>query len=90
MACASHTSAGPRALLLVVQDTGAGATADALRQGRQSGVGLRNVERRLAGQYGAGASLTVRSAAGHGTTVEIHMPPDARAASEPVATAAAS
>ncbi|MEO8074898.1 MAG: histidine kinase [Acidobacteriota bacterium] len=85
-----HTSAGPRALLLVVQDTGAGATADALRQGRQSGVGLRNVERRLAGQYGGGASLTVHSAAGHGTTVEIRMPPDARVTPEPVATAAAS
>jgi LytS/YehU family sensor histidine kinase len=79
-----------RSLLLVVQDTGAGATADALRQGREAGVGLRNVERRLAGQYGAEASLTVHSLASQGTTVEIRIPPDSRVASEPVADVAAS
>jgi LytS/YehU family sensor histidine kinase len=79
-----------RSLLLVVQDTGAGATADALRQGREVGVGLRNVERRLAGQYGAEASLTVHTAAGQGTTVEIRIPADPRVAAEPVADVAAS
>ena len=79
-----------RSLLLVVQDTGAGATADELRQGREVGVGLRNVERRLAGQYGAEASLTVHTLAGQGTTVEIRIPPDSRVAAEPVADAAAS
>ncbi|MEP6915671.1 MAG: histidine kinase [Acidobacteriota bacterium] len=84
-----HTSRG-RSLLLVVQDTGAGATEESLRQGREAGVGLRNVERRLAGQYGAQASLTVHSVPGHGTTVEIRLPPDARVTPEPAATAAAS
>jgi sensor histidine kinase YesM len=79
-----------RSLLLVVQDTGAGATEEALRRGREAGVGLRNVERRLAGQYGAEASLTVHSLAGQGTTVEIRIPPDSRAASEPVQDVAAS
>jgi two-component system LytT family sensor kinase len=79
-----------RSLLLVVQDTGAGATEEALRRGREAGVGLRNVERRLAGQYGAEASLTVHSLAGQGTTVEIRIPPDSKAASEPVPNVAAS
>jgi len=74
-----------RSLLLVVQDTGAGATEEVLRKGREAGVGLRNVERRLAGQYGAEASLTVQSVAGKGTTVEIRMPPDSKAAPESVA-----
>ena len=85
-----HTDDQPASLLLVVQDTGAGATVDALRQGREAGVGLRNVERRLAGQYGAGASLTVHSVAGQGTTVEIRLPPGSRAPAEPVAGVAAS
>ena len=42
-------------LVLVVHDTGAGATASAMQSGRAVGVGLRNVERRLACQYGAGS-----------------------------------
>ena len=57
-------------LSLVVEDTGAGATADALRLGREAGVGLRNVERRLACQDGAAASLLIRTTPGTGTTVE--------------------
>jgi two-component system LytT family sensor kinase len=85
-----RTGARTRSLLLVVQDTGAGATVEALRLGREGGVGLRNVERRLAGQYGSEASLTVHSLAGQGTTVEIRMPSDSKVASEPVAKAAAS
>jgi two-component system LytT family sensor kinase len=61
-------------LILTVSDTGAGAARDALRRGREAGVGLRNVERRLAGQYGATASLAIRSGPGEGTTVEIRLP----------------
>jgi sensor histidine kinase YesM len=53
-------------------------------------VGLRNVERRLAGQYGAEASLTVHTVAGQGTTVEIRLPADFRVAAEPLADVAAS
>jgi two-component system LytT family sensor kinase len=61
-------------LSVVVQDSGAGASPDALRDGRQFGVGLSNVERRLACQYGSSASLSVTSAANAGTRVEIRMP----------------
>jgi LytS/YehU family sensor histidine kinase len=63
-----------RVLVLTVRDTGAGATPDALERGRESGVGLRNVERRLACQYGDAASLTITTAPGTGTVVEIRLP----------------
>ena len=44
-----------------VRDTGAGATATSCARARRAtGVGLRNVERRLACQYGAAASLVDR------------------------------
>jgi hypothetical protein len=69
---------GPaRCLVLVVRDTGAGATAASLDGGRRSGVGLNNVERRLACQYGADASLSIRSVPGQGTWVEIRLPLEA-------------
>jgi len=61
-------------LALAVEDTGAGASAERLRRGRQSGVGLANVERRLACQYGPSATLSIVSAPGEGTRVEIRMP----------------
>jgi sensor histidine kinase YesM len=44
------------------------------QRGRQRGLGLQNVERRLAHLYGTAASLDVRSSFGHGTTVEIRLP----------------
>jgi LytS/YehU family sensor histidine kinase len=40
------------------------------------GVGLSNVERRLQGQYGSDASLSIRSVPGVGTTVTIRLPAD--------------
>jgi two-component system LytT family sensor kinase len=61
-------------LVLVVSDTGAGATVDALEIGRATGVGLRNVERRLACQYGDAASLAIQSTPNAGTVVEIRLP----------------
>lgn len=61
-------------LMLVVQDTGVGSTPSALQRGRQEGVGLRNIERRLDHQYGAAASLSIESAAGIGTIVEVRLP----------------
>jgi two-component system LytT family sensor kinase len=70
----------PRQLTLVVEDSGAGVTPAALEQGRLAGVGLRNVERRLACQYGEAAALSIRTAPGQGTTVEIRLPADARPA----------
>jgi two-component system LytT family sensor kinase len=64
----------PRRLSISVRDTGAGASLDALRQGRERGVGLRNVERRLQGRYGSAASLSIDSTPGAGTIVLLRMP----------------
>jgi LytS/YehU family sensor histidine kinase len=51
-------------------------TEDEMRRGREAGVGLSNIERRLACQYGAAAALSISSAPGLGTVVEIHLPAD--------------
>jgi len=61
-------------LLLVVRDSGVGATETGLRLGRAAGVGLNNVERRLAAHYGTAASLSIVCASGVGTTVEMRLP----------------
>jgi two-component system LytT family sensor kinase len=61
-------------LSLVVRDTGAGASPAELRRGREAGVGLNNIARRLACHYGAASALTIASEPGAGTTVEIRMP----------------
>ena len=61
-------------LSLVVQDTGAGASPSQLQRGREAGVGLNNIARRLACHYGANAALTIESEVGVGTRVEIRMP----------------
>src|SRR5438477_9385893 len=65
---------GARQLTVTIRDTGAGVSAEQLQHGREEGVGLRNVERRLQGQYGADASLSIESAPGRGTTVEVRLP----------------
>ena len=67
-------------LSLTVRDTGAGATDAELRQGRSAGVGLSNVERRLACHYGDAATLRLSSGFGSGTTVQIRMPAELRGA----------
>jgi sensor histidine kinase YesM len=61
-------------LVLTVADDGAGVDPDDLRRRRLLGVGLQNVERRLACQYGDAASLTIASEPNLGTTVEIRLP----------------
>jgi signal transduction histidine kinase len=61
-------------LVLTVRDSGAGVNPADLQRGRQSGVGLKNIERRLACQYGTAGSLTFASSPGLGTTVRIRMP----------------
>jgi hypothetical protein len=66
-------------LSVVVRDTGAGVTDDELQLGRERGLGLRNVERRLHCQYGPAASLSIRSIAGEGTTAEVRIPTSAAA-----------
>jgi sensor histidine kinase YesM len=72
---------GPE-LVLTVADTGTGARPDELQRGRAMGVGLRNVERRLACQYGDTAGLTIQTAPNLGTTVEIRLPLRSRTAVE--------
>lgn len=73
---ASLQSTGPGAarLALTVRDSGAGTTRAELERRQRTGVGLRNVERRLNYQYGAAASLTVQTAPGNGTTVSLTLP----------------
>jgi two-component system, LytTR family, sensor kinase len=66
------------ALVLVVRDSGPGVSADELTRGRVAGVGLANIERRLACHYGAAASLSITSDATLGTSVEIRLPADFR------------
>ena len=80
----------PRTLVLTVNDTGAGATARELERGREGGVGLSNVERRLARQYGTAATLAITTEAGSGTTVEIRMPADLTVAAVTLPTRSAS
>jgi two-component system, LytTR family, sensor kinase len=64
--------AGPRQVLIVaVENTGAPLVADPDR--RSARVGLNNVERRLAGHFGAYASLTLTAANGV-TTAEVRLP----------------
>jgi signal transduction histidine kinase len=73
---------GVRRLSITVRDTGAGASPAALARGREVGVGLRNVERRLIGQYGASASLSIHSVPDEGTTVALQLPLSAKPAEE--------
>ena len=66
---------------LVVHDTGS--WCDRRRAASVDGrraSGLRNVERRLACQYGDAASLSIHTAPGEGTTVEIRLPVESRSA----------
>jgi two-component system LytT family sensor kinase len=70
------------ALVLIVRDTGAGASADQVRSGRHAGVGLSNIERRLTCEYGSTAALSIESEPGMGTTVEIRLPAERRARSD--------
>jgi hypothetical protein len=63
------------ALILTVIDTGADADRGfSFEKNGRRGVGLENVQRRLACYAGTDASLSVRSEAGTGTIVEIRYP----------------
>jgi two-component system, LytTR family, sensor kinase len=61
-------------LVVTISDTGAGVSAVDLAPRRSRGIGLSNVEARLAHYYGAASSIAVRSAPGVGTTVEVRVP----------------
>ncbi|HMF94202.1 MAG TPA: histidine kinase [Vicinamibacterales bacterium] len=73
-ASVAPSSDDQRYFALTVEDTGAGATPQALERGRASGVGLRNVERRLECHYGPAGSLSIRTVPDEGTVVEIRLP----------------
>jgi signal transduction histidine kinase len=65
----------PRACLrLVVEDTGAGNDEASIVAGRQHGVGLNNIERRLQCYGGDSGVLRIFSKPGEGTRVEITLP----------------
>ncbi|MEW6734995.1 MAG: histidine kinase [Acidobacteriota bacterium] len=61
-------------LIISVRDTGIGASESTLAQGRQRGLGLANIERRLKCHYGDEADLNISSGVGVGTVVEITLP----------------
>jgi two-component system LytT family sensor kinase len=70
----ARLTAGGEQLQLRVSDTGQGTSEQALAHGRRQGVGLVNVEQRLARHFGAAATFSLRSAPGVGTTVEMSLP----------------
>jgi two-component system, LytTR family, sensor kinase len=73
-------STGVQRLVLAVRNTGAPLVLDL--GARAGGVGLTNVERRLAGHYGTAASLVLSSA--HGvTTAEVRLPAGVATSGEP-------
>lgn len=70
---------GPHPMLcLSVADTGAGFDGAAVDWRRSGGVGLVNLEQRLARHYGGNASLSVEGVLGRGTRAEVRIPYDAR------------
>jgi two-component system, LytTR family, sensor kinase len=67
-------SAADAVLCVRVQDTGKGASQRQLEEGRRRGVGLTNVESRLARYYGPTASLRIETAPGAGFEVKARLP----------------
>jgi signal transduction histidine kinase len=57
-----------------VADTGVGVNDVQLQAGRRRGVGLANIEKRLALYYGAAGALRFSSIPGAGSTVEVRLP----------------
>lgn len=73
-AAIEHLAGTGRHLTITVEDTGAGASGPALARGRELGVGLKNVERRLRCHYGTAGSLSIQSVPDVGTTVRMRLP----------------
>ncbi|MDB4884021.1 MAG: putative Histidine kinase [Gemmatimonadetes bacterium] len=65
---------GERKLHLSVTDTGAGADPAQFTRQQQDGVGVSNVERRLASHYGPAATMSIRTSPGMGTGIELWLP----------------
>jgi signal transduction histidine kinase len=77
----------PSSVLITVTDTGPGIAQMVLASRRKRGVGLSNVEQRLQ-RHGSGQNpLVIRSTPGVGTSVEIQIPLQVRAAIDPIAPA---
>jgi len=65
---------GSSALIITVQDSGPGLDGTESDMHGRLGVGLRNIEERLAHVYGDGGTLRLTSSAGNGTTAELRVP----------------
>jgi sensor histidine kinase YesM len=76
-------------VVICVSDTGTGVPDSALARRRTRGVGLSNIEQRLQRYGSAVPPLTIQSAPGVGTIVEIRIPIPAKTI-EPMATAKSS
>ncbi len=61
-------------LCITVRDTGAGVSEIEMAHGRKRGLGIANVEQRLACYYGSAAHLAIESLRGVGTKVEAWLP----------------
>ncbi len=61
-------------LLIIVRDTGAGASVEMLKRGKTIGVGLVNTEARLRALCGDAAQLKIDTEAGAGAVVRIEIP----------------
>jgi sensor histidine kinase YesM len=61
-------------LQIIVEDTGAGCDPAQLARGRDQGVGLNNVERRLRCYSAGSAYMQIASRLGQGTRVTVILP----------------
>ena len=69
-----ETTDGQRQLRLTITDSGAGFSLAERAGRRPPGLGLASVEQRLARQFGDRAGVTIRTAPGAGTSVELRLP----------------
>jgi signal transduction histidine kinase len=65
---------GERTLVITVEDSGPGMASADDRRAAGTGMGLRNVEDRVARAFGSRGALTMTSTAGQGTRVELRVP----------------
>lgn len=69
-----YLDAASEKLHLQIKDTGAGANAQQIAQGKTQGIGLSNIERRLQTHYRGQAHLNIHTAPQQGLTVELVLP----------------
>jgi two-component system LytT family sensor kinase len=73
LALRARLEEAPATLIITVEDSGPG-LADVKGSGARGGLGLRNVEERLARAFGELAGLRLSSTPGRGTTAELRLP----------------